>query len=129
MIRAALFAAALLAVSFTAVADRDDDDRDHHRDRDRERSFDPVYNVCRGTDPVCYNDWGVQGRKANRVILAQLVQREVQGQKATRAIPVLKGQRVMMEQLVRLATVAVGDQDNCSQSLDGRRRVSGRVIV
>lgn len=69
MIRAAFFAAALLAVSFPAVADRDDDDRDRHHDRDRERSFDPVYNVCRGTDPVCYNDWGVQGRKTNRVLI------------------------------------------------------------
>ena len=69
MVRAAFFAAALLAVSFPAVADRDDDDRDRHHDRDRERSFDPVYNVCRGTDQVCYNDWGVQGRKANRVLI------------------------------------------------------------
>jgi hypothetical protein len=35
----------------------------------KESSFDPTYNVCRGTDPKCYNDWGVQGRKQNRVLI------------------------------------------------------------
>jgi hypothetical protein len=34
-----------------------------------ENSFDPTYNVCRGTDPVCYNDWGVQERRSNRVLI------------------------------------------------------------
>jgi hypothetical protein len=35
----------------------------------QKNSFDPTYNVCRGTNPICYNDWGVQGRKANRVLI------------------------------------------------------------
>jgi hypothetical protein len=27
------------------------------------------YGVCRGTNPKCYNDWGVQERKQNRVLV------------------------------------------------------------
>jgi len=34
-----------------------------------ENSFDPTYNVCRGTNPICYNDWGVQERRSNRVLI------------------------------------------------------------
>ena len=67
MIKRVFVAAALAALSFPASADRDDD-RDG-REHARKRSFDPVYNVCRGPDPICYNDWGVQERKANRVLI------------------------------------------------------------
>jgi type 1 glutamine amidotransferase len=35
----------------------------------KKRSVDPTYNVCRGTDPICYNDWGVQESKQNRVLI------------------------------------------------------------
>ena len=67
-------ASAFGALTGAAASDRHDD----HRQGDRHhgpphghhgRSFDPVYNVCRGTDPKCYNDWGVQQRKANRVLI------------------------------------------------------------
>src|SRR5688572_4961453 len=62
-----LLASAMLAVSLPALADRDDDREG--REHAKARSFDPVYNVCRGPDPLCYNDWGVQQRKANRVLI------------------------------------------------------------
>lgn len=32
-------------------------------------SFDPTYNVCRGTDPRCYNDFGRQDARADRVLI------------------------------------------------------------
>lgn len=32
-------------------------------------SVDPTYNVCRGTNPKCYNDWGVIEGRANRVLV------------------------------------------------------------
>ncbi len=47
---------------------------DGHRGRDRDRddhharhSYDPVYNVCRGTDERCYNNWGVT--RQNKVLI------------------------------------------------------------
>ena len=35
----------------------------------QQSSFDPTYNVCRGTNPICYNDWGVQENRENRVLI------------------------------------------------------------
>lgn len=32
-------------------------------------SFDPYYNVCRGPDPKCYNDWGAFATTPNRVLV------------------------------------------------------------
>lgn len=34
-----------------------------------QNSFDPTYNVCRGANPICYNDWGVQEGRSNRVLI------------------------------------------------------------
>jgi uncharacterized protein len=32
-------------------------------------SIDPYYNVCRGVDPACYNDWGAFASTPNRVLI------------------------------------------------------------
>ena len=32
-------------------------------------SFDPYYNVCRGTDSKCYNEWGAFASTPNRVLI------------------------------------------------------------
>ena len=32
-------------------------------------SFDTYYNVCRGTDPKCYNDWGAFATTPDRVLI------------------------------------------------------------
>ena len=42
-------------------------DREHGDDEDRGRgndnaSYDPAFNVCRGTDPRCYHDWAHEER-------------------------------------------------------------------
>jgi len=34
-----------------------------------DKSFDTYYNVCRGTDPKCYNDWGAFATTPNRVLI------------------------------------------------------------
>lgn len=31
--------------------------------------FDPYYNVCRGTSPLCYNDWGAFTNVADKVLI------------------------------------------------------------
>jgi type 1 glutamine amidotransferase len=31
--------------------------------------FDPIYNVCRGTDAKCYHDWARNAREGNRVLI------------------------------------------------------------
>lgn len=45
--------AALVGGSTVAVANQSGN-------RDREPRIDPTYGVCRGTDPSCYSDWGVE---------------------------------------------------------------------
>jgi type 1 glutamine amidotransferase len=35
----------------------------------KKRNFDPYYNVCRGTSPECYNDWGAFANTPNRVLI------------------------------------------------------------
>ena len=32
-------------------------------------SYDPAFNVCRGTDPRCYHDWAHEEREGNRVLI------------------------------------------------------------
>jgi hypothetical protein len=32
-------------------------------------SFDEYYNVCRGTNPICYNDWNAFATTPNRVLI------------------------------------------------------------
>src|SRR5690349_11545295 len=47
-------------------------DRDHGDDDDRNRdnpSYDPAFNVCRGTDPRCYHDWAAEERVRNQVLI------------------------------------------------------------
>jgi uncharacterized protein len=34
-----------------------------------DNSFDTYYNVCRGTDPKCYNDWGAFATTPDRVLI------------------------------------------------------------
>jgi type 1 glutamine amidotransferase len=34
-----------------------------------DKSFDTYYNVCRGTDPKCYNEWGAFATTPNRVLV------------------------------------------------------------
>lgn len=34
-----------------------------------EAFFDPYYNVCRGTSPKCYNDWGAFATREDRVLI------------------------------------------------------------
>jgi type 1 glutamine amidotransferase len=44
------------------------DDDDYHRSG-RDSSYDPAFNVCRGTDPRCYHDWASAEREGNRVLI------------------------------------------------------------
>jgi type 1 glutamine amidotransferase len=44
----------------------DDDDYDRNG---KDSSYDPAYNVCRGTDPRCYHDWASAEREGNRVLI------------------------------------------------------------
>ena len=32
-------------------------------------SYDPAFNVCRGTDPRCYHDWAEEERVGNQVLI------------------------------------------------------------
>jgi uncharacterized protein len=63
---AALVTLACVASSaFSGDRDRHDgDDRDNHNS-----SYDPAYNVCRGTDPRCYHDWAHEERIGNQVLI------------------------------------------------------------
>lgn len=62
----ALAAVAAFASSGAAAGNDDRHDRGWkgHQGHD---SFDPVYNVCRGTDPRCYNDWVAE--RQNKVLI------------------------------------------------------------
>ena len=67
--RLAAVAAGLALVAATAVAgDRGDYDDKHDRN-DKNSSYDPAFNVCRGTDPRCYHDWAAAQRQGNRVLI------------------------------------------------------------
>src|SRR4051794_25646795 len=51
------------------AGDRDrGDDEDHDGNRNNS-SYDPAYNVCRGTDPRCYHDWAAAERVGNQVLI------------------------------------------------------------
>lgn len=63
----------LALTAFAAMAgDRGDSgygyDDDYHRNG-KDSSYDPAYNVCRGTDPRCYHDWASAEREGNRVLI------------------------------------------------------------
>jgi type 1 glutamine amidotransferase len=64
-------AMALMAATGTCWAGHDDPAEARHAGGHAQHgardSFDPVYNVCRGTDPRCYNDW-VDARE-NKVLI------------------------------------------------------------
>ena len=73
MKRPHLLAAALATLACVAptvfAGDRDhgdDDDRGHGNDN---ASYDPAFNVCRGTDPRCYHDWAHEERIGNQVLI------------------------------------------------------------
>ncbi len=60
-VAAATFVLSLAGMANTALADNDP----FHG------NYDPAYNVCRGTDPICYHDWAgdAGARKGDRVLL------------------------------------------------------------
>lgn len=53
-------------ISANAHGGDEDEDRD---DRRTSASYDPAFNVCRGTDPRCYHDWAKDEREGNRVLI------------------------------------------------------------
>jgi type 1 glutamine amidotransferase len=61
----------LALAAFAAMAgDRDDFDHGYEGHRGaKDSSYDPAYNVCRGTDPRCYHDWASAEREGNRVLI------------------------------------------------------------
>jgi type 1 glutamine amidotransferase len=75
MRRLQMLALALVTLVFVAPGafagdrghgDNDEDDRDGNRNNP---SYDPAYNVCRGTDPRCYHDWAAEERIGNQVLI------------------------------------------------------------
>ena len=66
VVAAATISAAALALPDAAMAQSA---KDFAPGQLQQNSFDPTYNVCRGTNPICYNDWGVQENRANRVLI------------------------------------------------------------
>ena len=50
-----------------ATGEHGDDDRG--RGNDDNASYDPAFNVCRGTDPRCYHDWAEEERIGNQVLI------------------------------------------------------------
>jgi len=58
-----------LAAITAAAGDRGYDDDDHYDRHSSASSYDPAYNVCRGTDPRCYHDWASAEREGNRVLI------------------------------------------------------------
>jgi uncharacterized protein len=70
MVRAARCAGALAAILVGASVYAGDDDRHDGHDRGRGNdSYDPAFNVCRGTDPRCYHDWAHEERDGDRVLI------------------------------------------------------------
>src|SRR5688572_23630737 len=68
MIAAAI--AALAAIAAQAFAgDREHGHDDDHGGADHNASYDPAFNVCRGTDPRCYHDWAHEERIGNQVLI------------------------------------------------------------
>lgn len=61
--------AALTLVAACVVAGDRGDDRDDHVRGNATDSYDPAFNVCRGTDPRCYHDWAAEEREGNRVLV------------------------------------------------------------
>ncbi|RYH16183.1 MAG: ThuA domain-containing protein, partial [Alcaligenaceae bacterium] len=59
-------AATLLAISLSGCGGGDDD---APFVAEADASFDTYYNVCRGTDPKCYNEWGAFASTPNRVLI------------------------------------------------------------
>src|SRR5688572_6088125 len=71
--RPCVLAAALVALvcvaagAFAGDPDHwDDDDRGRGHD---DSSYDPAFNVCRGTDPRCYHGWAHEERVGNQVLI------------------------------------------------------------
>jgi uncharacterized protein len=67
---AAVATGLILTTAGTVARDRSGNDDDEHYDRgDKNDSYDPAYNVCRGTDPRCYHNWASAEREGNRVLI------------------------------------------------------------
>lgn len=63
----AALASALLALTLAGCGGGGSDDV--VADTEAEDSFDTYYNVCRGTSPTCYNEWGAFASTPNRVLI------------------------------------------------------------
>jgi type 1 glutamine amidotransferase len=59
--------AAIAALASSAAAGNDGRHDRGGDDPQGRNSFDPVYNVCRGTDPRCYNNWVAE--RQNKVLI------------------------------------------------------------
>jgi type 1 glutamine amidotransferase len=73
MTRLQMLALALVTLVFVApgafAGDRGHGDDDEHGNDNDIPSYDPAFNVCRGTDPRCYHDWAAAERVRNQVLL------------------------------------------------------------
>jgi type 1 glutamine amidotransferase len=71
-LQAATLAILALAAAAAMAGERSDFDHgydDNYHRSSKDSSYDPAYNVCRGTDPRCYHDWASAEREGNRVLI------------------------------------------------------------
>ena len=61
--------AVALSMSTSTTSSAGGHERFDDHDRGRNDSYDPAFNVCRGTDPRCYHDWAHEERQGNRVLI------------------------------------------------------------
>lgn len=61
--------AVALSMSTSTTSSAGGHQRFDDHDRGRNDSYDPAFNVCRGTDPRCYHDWAHEERQGNRVLI------------------------------------------------------------
>ncbi|WP_407713131.1 ThuA domain-containing protein [Comamonas testosteroni] len=59
-----------IALALAACGGGDDEEKQPQQEEVAvDTSFDTYYNVCRGTNPKCYNDWGSFASTPNRVLV------------------------------------------------------------
>ena len=61
--------AAALVAGLSACGGDDNNEPPKDEEAAVDASFDPYYNVCRGTDSKCYSDWGAFASTPNRVLI------------------------------------------------------------
>ena len=61
--------AAALVAGLSACGGDDNNELPKDEEAAVDASFDPYYNVCRGTDSKCYNNWGAFASTPNRVLI------------------------------------------------------------